>query len=162
MLARRLNQHRLDLAGGTIRVKSATVYGGGHSLILKTDVTGSVNGTLYFRGQPAYDTLTNTLRIQDVNFDVVTKERLFATADWLLHDHLRDTLQSVLVVPLRYQIAALPEKIETAFAQGKVGQKAALDINEFRLVPLQIVVRPEGIEILIRVVSKVELVVKRL
>ena len=162
VLARTLNQQKLNLAGGDIRIKKATVYGGGQSLILKTDVTGSVNGTLYFRGQPAYDTLTNTLRVRDVNFDVVTKERLFATADWLLHDHLRDTLQSVLVVPLRYQIAVLPEKIESAFARGKAGQKTALDVDAFRLVPLRIVVRPEGIEILIKVESKVDLVVRRL
>lgn len=162
VLARTLNQQKLDLAGGHLRIKNVTVYGGGQSLILKADVGGAVNGTLYFRGQPAYDTLANTLRVHDVDFDVVTKERLFATADWLLHDHLRDTLQSVLVVPLRYNIDALPEKIETAFAGGKVGKKAALAVDAFRLVPQRIVVRPEGIEILIKVVSKVDLTVKRL
>ncbi|GAB3639958.1 DUF4403 family protein [Spirosoma arcticum] len=162
VLARQLNQQKLDLAGGTIRIKNATVYGGGRSLVLKADVGGSVNGTLYFRGLPTYDTLTNTLRVQNVDFDVVTKERLFATADWLLHDHLRDTLQSVLVVPLRYEVDTLPEKIESAFARGKAGKKTALDVDAFRLVPLRIVVRPEGIEILIKVESKVDLAVKRL
>ena len=158
----RMNQEKLNLAGGNIRIKNVTVYGGGRSLILKANVSGSVNGTLYLRGQPAYDTLANTLRVRDVDFDVVTKERLFATADWLLHDHLRDTLQSVLVVPLRYQMAALPDKIETAFARGKTGRKTALDVNEFRLVPKRIVIRPEGIEILISVESTVDLAVKRL
>jgi hypothetical protein len=162
VLARRLNQQKLDLAGGTIRIKNATVYGGGRSLVLKADVGGAVNGTLYFRGLPAYDTLTNTLRVEDVDFDVVTKERLFATADWLLHDHLRDTLQSVLVVPLRYEVDTLPEKIESAFSRAKAGKKTALDVDAFRLVPLRIVVRPEGIEILIKVESKVDLAVKRL
>lgn len=162
VLARRLNQEKLDLVGGNVRIKQATVYGGGRSLVLKADVGGAVNGTLYFRGLPAYDTLTNTLRVEDVDFDVVTKERLFATADWLLHDHLRDTLQSVLVVPLRYEVDTLPEKIETAFARGKAGKKTALDVDAFRLVPLRIVVRPEGIEILIKIESKVDLAVKRL
>ena len=162
VLARTLNKQKLDLVGGHINVKNVSVYGGGRSLILKADVGGAVNGTLYFRGHPAYDTLANTLQVKDIDFDVVTKERLFATADWLLHDHLRDTLQSVLVVPLRYQVASLPEKIEAAFAQGKVGKKTSLDVNAFRLVPQRIVVRPEGIEILIKVESKVELVVRRL
>lgn len=162
VLARTLKQQKLNLAGGNIRIKNVTVYGGGRSLVLKADVGGAVNGTLYFRGQPAYDTLANTLRVREVDFDVVTKERLFATADWLLHDHLRDTLQSVLVVPLRYQIDTLPEKIEAAFSRGKVGRKAALDVDAFRLVPQRIVVRPEGIEILIKIESKVDLAVKQL
>ena len=77
-------------------------------------------------------------------------------------DHLRDTLQSVLVVPLRYEVDTLPEKIESAFARGKAGKKTALDVDAFRLVPLRIVVRPEGIEILIKIESKVDLAVKRL
>ncbi|MBC3785662.1 DUF4403 family protein [Spirosoma utsteinense] len=162
VLAQSLNRQKLNLAGGHINIKNATIYGGGRSLILKANVGGSVNGSLYFRGHPAYDTLDNTLRVEDIDFDVVTKERLFATADWLLHDNLRDTLQSVLVVPLRYHVASIPEKIETAFARGKAGQKTALDVDGFRLVPQRIVIRPEGIEILIKVVSKVDLAVKQL
>ena len=162
VLAKTLNKQKLNLVGGNIKIKDVTVYGGGRSLILKANVGGAVNGTLYFRGHPVYDTLDNTLRVKDVDFDVVTQERLLATADWLLHDHLRDTLQSVLVVPLRYEVASLPQKIETAFARGKVGKKTSLDVNAFRLVPQRIVVRPEGIEILIKVESKVDLAIKRL
>lgn len=162
ILARKLTEQKLDLAGGNIKIKSATVYGNGLSLILRADVSGAVNGTLYFRGQPSYDTLANTLNLKNVDFDVATKERLFATADWLLHDHLRDTIQAAMVVPLRQQISTLPGKIETAFARSKAGRKTALDIDAFRLVPQRIVVRPEGVQVLINVESKVAVMVNRL
>lgn len=162
VLARKLDQQKLNLAGGNLAVKSATVYGNGPWLVVRTEVSGAVNGTLYFRGQPRYDTLTNTLRVKNVDFDVDTRERLFATADWLLHDHLRDTLQSAMVVPLRHQIDQLPGKIETAFARGKVGRKTALDVESFRLVPQRLVVRPDGIQVLINVESTVDVFVKRL
>lgn len=162
VLSRKLNEQKVNLMGGNLIVKNATIYGNGRSLIVRTDVGGAVNGTLYFHGQPQYDTLTNTLRIQNVDFDVDTKERLFATADWLLHDHLRDTLQTVMVVPLRQQIDQIPDKIEAAFARGKVGRKTSLDVDAFRLVPRRIVVRPDGIQVLITVVSKVDVTVKRI
>jgi len=162
VLTNRLATEKLDLMGGHITIKDASVYGNGRSLILKTNVTGSVNGTLYFRGQPTYDTLTNTLKIEKVDFDVDTKERVLATADWLLHDHLRDTLQAAMIVPLRQQIASVPGKIETAFALGKSGQKTALAMEQFRMVPQRIVVRPDGVQILISVQSEVGLLVKRL
>jgi hypothetical protein len=125
-------------------------------------VGGAVNGTLYFRGQPGYDTLNNTLYLQNVDFDVDTKERLFASADWLLHDHLRDTLQSAMVVPLNQQIAQLPTTIETAFARSGAGRKTELDIDAFRMVPKRIVVRPDGVQVLISVESKVAVKVKRI
>ncbi|GAB3696312.1 hypothetical protein GCM10027592_19250 [Spirosoma flavus] len=162
VLARTLEKEKLNLMGGNLKIKSANVYGSGKKIILKTEVGGAVNGTLYFHGKPAYDTLTNTLRIKDVDFDVETKERLFATADWLLHDNLRDTIQAAMVVPLRQQVTSIPEKIETAFSKAKAGKKTALDIDTFRLVPQRIVVRPDGIQLLIKVRSKIAVKVKRL
>ncbi len=162
VLARTLIKQRLNLAGGSVDIKSASVYGSGRQLILRADVSGTVKGTLYFHGNPHYDTLTNTLRMEEVDFDVDTKEHLFATADWLLHDHLRDTIQAAMVIPLRQQLSVLPDKIETAFANAKVGQKTALTINTFRLVPQRIIVRPDGVQVLIKVQSKVGVKIKRL
>ena len=162
VLTQTLTKQKLNLIGGNLTIKSASVYGSGRNLILRADVGGAVKGTLYFHGSPQYDTLTNTLRLQNVDFDVDTKERLFATADWLLHDHLRDTIQAVTVIPLRQQIATIPDKIETAFAKAKAGKKTALDIDTFRLIPQRIVVRPDGVQVLIKVKSKVAVRVKRL
>ncbi|GAB2553797.1 DUF4403 family protein [Spirosoma areae] len=162
VLTRTLTKQKLNLMGGTITIKRASIYGSGRNLILRTDVKGAVNGTLYFHGIPAYDTLTNTLRIVNVDFDVDTKEHLFATADWLLHDNLRDTIQTALVVPLRQQIDTIPEKIETAFARAKAGQKTDLDIDAFQLVPQRIVVQRDGVQLLIKVRSKVAVKVKKL
>lgn len=157
-----LTKEKLDLAGGRLKVKDVTVSGSGRKLILKTVVSGMVNGTLYFHGNPVYDTLTNTLRIKNVDFDVDTKEKLFATADWLLHDHFRDTLQTAVVVPLRQPISSIPGKIEMAFARSKAGRKTNLDLDSFQLIPRRIVVRPEGVQVLIKVESKVAVKVKRL
>ena len=162
VLTNRLSTEKLDLMGGHVTIKKASVYGSGRLLILKTDVSGAVNGTLFFRGQPAYDTLTNTLLVKNIDFDVDTKERLFATANWLLHDHLRDTLQAAMVVPLSHQISGIPGKIETAFAQGKAGQKTGLDVAQFRMVPQRIVVRPDGVQVLISAQSEVAVLIKKL
>ncbi|UFH52231.1 DUF4403 family protein [Spirosoma sp. KNUC1025] len=162
VLERSLEKEKIDLVGGRLKIKTATVSGNGRQLILKTDISGTVNGTLYLHGNPSYDTLTNTLRIKNVDFDVDTKEKLLATADWLLHDHLRDTLQSMMVVPLRQPISSIPSRIETAFAKAKVGQKTDLDLDSFQLIPKRIIIRPDGVQVLIRVESKVGIKVKRL
>jgi hypothetical protein len=162
VLAQTLAKEKLDLVGGRLKIKNATVYGNGRQIILQTEVGGSVKGTLYFHGQPVYDTLSNTLRVKNLDFDVDTKEKLFATADWLLHDHLRDTLQTAVKIPLRQPISTIPEKIETAFAKGKVGKKTALDLDAFRLIPQRIVVRPDGVQVLIKVDSKLWVKVKKL
>lgn len=162
VMTSQLSTEKLDLMGGHVTIKKASVYGNGRSLILRTDVRGAVNGTLFFRGQPTYDTVNNTLVIKGIDFDVDTKERLLATADWLLHDHLRDTLQAALVIPLGQHINEVPGKIETAFASGKAGKKTGLDVDRFRMVPQRIVVRPDGVQVLISAQSEVSVLIKEL
>lgn len=162
VLRKQLKGHTLKLLHGELTIKDASVYGGQQAIILKTEVRGTVNGTLYFKGQPSYDTLRQTLKIRRVDFTVETEEMLFSTANWLLHDKLRDTLQSVLTIPLGSQIAGLPQKIETAYKQGQAGKKTLLDIETFRFVPQQLAIRPDGLQALIKVESKVNLAVKRL
>jgi hypothetical protein len=162
VLSETVKNDKINLSGRKLTIKNAVISGGGKSLILKTDVTGIVNGTLYFRGKPNYDTLTNTLNVQNLDFDVQTRETLMKTADWLLHDSLRDTLQAVTVVPLSGEIAQLPTKIQTAFEQGGPGKNTDLDIETFRLIPQKLVIRPNGIQVLISVQSKINVTVRHI
>jgi len=145
-----------------VRLEKAEIYGGGNSLILQTSIRGTINGTLYFRGQPAFDTVRQVLMVRQVDFDVDTEEILLRTADWLLHDTLKDSLQAALTVPLRQQMDSLPVKIEQAFSRGRAGRKARLHLGEFRLVPTQIAIRPESIHVLLRLDARVALRVTRL
>ena len=162
VLDRGLKDRKLQLAGGLLRIRRASVYGGQHALIIRADVAGATRGTLYFRGQPAYDTLTNTLKVKNIDFDVETEERLMATADWLLHDRLKDTLSRVLHVPLREQVMKLPTLIDRAFDHSKASQKNDLKISSFRFVPQRIAIRPEGVQLLLKVESTVAFQVKKL
>ena len=148
--------------GGIIKIKEASVYGSQRAIVVKTEVGGIVRGTLFFRGRPFYDTTSNTLRIEQLDFDVATQEKLLDSADWLLHDHLRDSLQAALTIPLREQIEQIPKKINVAFERAKVGHKTDLALPEFRFMPQRIAVRPDGIQVLIKVESKVSVRVQHL
>lgn len=162
ILVRQLKGHKLELAGGLLTINKTAVYGGQRAIIIRADVGGAVKGTLYFRGQPAYDTLTHTLQVRNIDFDVETEERLLATADWLLHDRLNDTLAKVLKFPIREQIDKLPTLIDGAFEKAKAGKKNDLDIISFQFVPQRIAVRPDGIQALLKVESTVAFKVKKL
>ncbi|WP_345244171.1 DUF4403 family protein [Nibrella saemangeumensis] len=162
ILAKEIKDEKLKVAGHMLKVKKARVYGGGKTLIVETEVGGAVKGTLFFRGRPEFDTTHQMLMVKHIDYDVLTEELLLSTADWLLHDTVKDTLQSLLNVPLRSQLNQLPDKVELAFARSKAGRKAAIGINQFRLVPRQIAIRPNSIDILLHLDAKVNLSVKRL
>lgn len=153
---------KFDIVNHLIDIKKVSVYGGEHALIVQTDIKGAIGGTLYFRGRPAFDTVRNELVVQNLDYDMQTEQSLARVADWLLHDTLKDTLQTVLKIPLQEHLTLLPSKIEAAFAKAKVGKKARIDIPKFQLRPKAIAVRPDGLYILLHAEAAVLLEVVNL
>ncbi|WP_128544111.1 DUF4403 family protein [Larkinella soli] len=149
VLARTVNNHEFEYATRKLKIRQATVYGSQRSVIVQADVEGAVSGTLYLRGKPLYDTLSHTLKVRGIDYDIKTEEILFRTANWLLHDTLQATMQNALTIPLKHRVARIPGKIETAFNRGKPGRKARIHIGRFRFVPSAIAVRPEGLHVLV-------------
>ncbi|WP_240163497.1 DUF4403 family protein [Spirosoma taeanense] len=162
MLDRTLQNKQIKVALGTLHVNKASVYGAQNSIIVKTEVSGLIDGTLYLRGRPMFDTTTNTLRVSNLGFVKQTEESLPKTVgtDW--HEGLSSLLEGLLKISLGDDFAQLPQKIDKAFEGSKAGKKTDLGIRTFRFVPQKIAVRPDGLQVLIKVESKIAVQVKNL
>lgn len=142
------------MALGTLTLKGATVYGAQHALIVKADLDGLIDGPVYLRGRPTFDTLTNTLRITQLDFDTNTNKGFAKTTGSLWHKVLRNLLQSLLTIRLGDEISQLPQKINQAYEKGP-GKKTDLALKNFRFTPETIAIRPDGIQALIHVQSRI-------
>ncbi|WP_405512392.1 DUF4403 family protein [Spirosoma sp. KNUC1025] len=150
------------MALGAITLKSASVYGAQHAIIVKADVSGLIDGPVYLRGRPAFDTLTNTLSIKNLDFDTANGGLLSKSTGAVWHDGLRKLLESMLTIRLGDDIAKLPQAIQKAYEEGGPGEKTDLGIKVFRFLPQKIAIRPDGIQALIKVESIVGVKVKQL
>lgn len=162
MLARSLTEEKKMLLFGSITLKKASVYGAQRSLIVKTEVSGLLNGTLYFRGRPTFDTTTNTLSVKNLDFDAGTVSELSKFSNSLVHNGLIKVLESFLTISLGGEIEQIPQKISESFKKGETGKKTDLGIQSFRFTPRKIAIRPDGVQALINVQSKVAVKVKKL
>ncbi|GAB3337500.1 hypothetical protein GCM10027299_48670 [Larkinella ripae] len=162
MIARNLTRENKKLLLGALTINKATVYGGQRALIVKTEVSGLLNGTLYLRGRPTFDTLTKTLSVKNLDFDAGTTRELSSVSNSLVHNGVINVLERFLTFSLGGEIESLPQKITEAFKKGETGKKTALNIQAFRFTPQKIAIRPDGIQALIKVESKVAVQVKQL
>ena len=154
MLAITVNKQEKKLAMGSLTLKKASVYGGQHALIVKADVKGLFSGTVYLKGRPVFDTLTNTLKVDSLDFDGESGSILSKEVGSLLHDGLRKLLEGLVTIRLDNDIASLPQKLNEAFEKGP-GKKTDMGIRTFRFVPQKIAIRPDGIQALINVKSTI-------
>ncbi|WP_245859803.1 DUF4403 family protein [Spirosoma aerolatum] len=150
------------MAFGSVTVKGVSVYGSQQSLIVKVDMDGLVDGPVYLRGRPEFDTLTNTLNVNNLDFDAQTNNLLARSTKPVWHKPLQLILKQLLTIRLGDDIAQFPHKISEAFEEGGAGKKTDLNIHSFRFIPQKIAIRPDGIQALIKVESQVALKINQL
>ncbi|MBD2702173.1 DUF4403 family protein [Spirosoma sp. BT702] len=162
MLALNIKREPKKMALGTVTLKGATVYGGQHALIIKAEVDGLLNGLVYLKGRPMFDTASNTLRINNLDFDAETGSLLSKDTGALWHAGLRKILGELVTISLGNEIEQLPQKISKAFEKGKPGEKTDLGLQSFKFVPENVAIRPDEIQVMIRVETKVGVRVNKL
>ncbi|HUI46357.1 MAG TPA: DUF4403 family protein [Nitrospirota bacterium] len=92
-LAKRLEGQVFTRGDNRIRIGNVKVFGSGESVILQLRVTGTINGTIYLKGTPAYDALSRRLYIRDLDYTVETRQVLVKAEDWMFHTRLRKSLE---------------------------------------------------------------------
>lgn len=84
----------------TITIKDIELFGQGDMMVINATVDGSLKGNIYMVGKPVFDAATNTVKIDDVNFDVKTKNVLVRSAEWLFHSTIIKKIEPFLSFPL--------------------------------------------------------------
>jgi len=157
------SQARERLVGKAIQLgNQATVTPGGviisslgDKVLLRVDFraklsrvkVGSLSGWLYLTGRPKYDDAKRQLSIEDVDFDLNTRNLLVDGAEALLHERFIQKLRETLVFDLSGKIDPMRSRVE-AGAQGlKVGKGISLNVAVESLSLSDIHIGTDGIGI---------------
>jgi hypothetical protein len=94
----------------TIEIKDFDFFGRGDKIAMMLDFVseGGANtkGKFYLVGKPVIDTLTQTLRLDDLDFDLKSKNKLLSSANFLLHKPLLNKIKQQAIYPLAPQLEA--------------------------------------------------------
>lgn len=84
-----------------IIVKEVTLAGNNEEqLLLKVDFAGSFEGTAYFVGKPVYNAATQTIEIENLDYDLQTRNLLLKTAKWLFSGKVEKELKKYASINL--------------------------------------------------------------
>ncbi|HYM93864.1 MAG TPA: DUF4403 family protein [Chitinophagaceae bacterium] len=90
ILNQQLAGKEFDLNKGPVKktfiIKQCKLSGtGNEKMIIKVNFGGSADGVAYFTGKPVYDEQQNLIQINDLDFDVKTRDKFLRTAGWLFN-----------------------------------------------------------------------------
>jgi hypothetical protein len=100
---------------------------------VEVDFIGTKKGTLYLTGIPVYDSLAQQIRVDDLQFDLKTKNILLKSAKWLLSDKIRKEMQKAMNMDMKPQILEakkmMNEALNTKYDQGVTLKGKVKDLN---------------------------------
>ena len=134
---------RFDLSEGIfakhIVVKEVTVAASPEGrMLIKVDFTGSFNGTAFFTGNPAYNAATKTIEVQDLDYDLQTKNLLLKTAKWLFSGKIESELKKNTKIDLTAYFETAKTSLNAYLnKEWTKGIKGAGSVNELKVVSVQ-------------------------
>lgn len=129
-----------------IEVLGIDIYGHNESLVIKADLKGDINGTIYMKGIPYYDANQKTVSLKNLEYDLSTQNFLIKTANWLLQGTFAKQLEKQFVFPIAPQIEEAQNSIKQQLNYRKVakgiefrGQLDALEPDQIYLTQSAII-----------------------
>ncbi len=133
--------------GKSIILKELDLYGNGDRLIIKVAATGSLDGTFFLNCRPVFNPQTSMFSVEDVDFDMQTRDLLLRSADWFLHGTIRSRIQEKLNMDLTQRLTQAREMANKALTRLKLAENIVLTGNVKTMKLSDVMVQKDKISI---------------
>jgi hypothetical protein len=134
---------RFDVSEGIFKkhiiIKEVTVAASPEGrMLIKVDFTGSFNGTAFFTGNPAYNPANKTIEVQDLDYDLQTKNVLLKTAKWLFAGKIEEELKKNTTINLTTYFETAQKSLNNYLnKEWTKGIKGVGNIRELKVVSVK-------------------------
>ena len=148
--------------GKKIVVKDASLYGQGEKLVIKTLLSGDFNGDVYMTGLPKYDATNRQIYMENMEFDLSTKNVLAKTANWLFHKGLVAMMEKNAKIPIAENLDVMKNIISESLKNYTITSGVTMKGIVENLDIQKIFLTPNSLQVSLNSKGKLDLMVKGL
>lgn len=131
----------------SITITDIKIYGSNDKMVIGTSLKGSINGTIYFTARPVFDSTDNSIKVEDLDFELETKNALLKTANWLLHNKMKKMISDNMVLPIGDKLEDSKKLINKEIANNQLTKNILLNGSLKDLFIEKIFLTPESIKV---------------
>ncbi|WP_159468103.1 DUF4403 family protein [Dyadobacter sp. 3J3] len=138
---------KFSFLGGkyNVEVTSIEMYGQNERLIIKAGLKGSMNGSIFLKGTPYYDPVSQKLSLKNLDYDLDTKSTIIKTANWLLQGKFTKMMEKEMVFGIGTQMAEAKKSIQQTLSNYKVTDGVQLKGTLTEITPDKVYLTPKHI-----------------
>lgn len=127
-------------AGKRIEVRDIQLFGQNDKIVVNTSFSGSYTGSLYLVGRPVFDPIKNTIYLEDLDYDLQTKDFLINSAKWLFDKTILKKMKEACVFPLDENVKFFKEMMNSQIQNYKFNNNVSLKgfVNDIKVTDIKI------------------------
>lgn len=142
-----------------IKIDDLNFYGNAEKMVVEVALSGSLNGKVYLKGLPVYDSLTRKVVFSKLDFDLDTKNKLTKSADWLAHDVLVKKMAPYFSYYIGDYLDSAAVQVKNSLKRNQLHQNFIVDGTLDKLHPSEIILTKQGIIAMVKANGVVKLFV---
>lgn len=144
----------------TVKIEKIKLFGKKEKMVIDALISGDFEGNIYLTGLPVYNENKNEIELEDVDFELQTKNFLHKSAAWLFKKGLRKQLENKLKFPLDENISKIKSEIQKQLKEYPIADGITLkgEMEDFKVKSTHLT--PESIVVMTNSKGKLELEVK--
>jgi len=142
-----------------IVIEDVSFYGNAEKMVAEVMLSGSLNGKVYLKGLPVYDSLSRKVVFSQLDFDLDTKNKLTKSANWLAHDILVKKMAPYFSYYIGDQLDSAAVEARAHLKSKQLHPNFVVDGTLEKLQPADIVLTKEGIIALVNAKGVIRLFV---
>ena len=158
-LADALVGQKFEAQGRELEIRDLVVAGVGDGRVsVRLDLGGDVRGTVFLVGTPQYDPVRDEIHVDDLDFDVRTRDRLVAGAAWIARAGLRQRIRTEARYPAGDARTWAEEKVAEGF-NARISDEVRLEGSVGDVVIESVTAGPDAVRVRTRVTGRTTLIV---
>jgi hypothetical protein len=142
-----------------IVIEDVSFYSNADKMVAEVLLSGSLNGKVYLKGLPIYDSISRKVVFSQLDFDLDTKNKLTKSANWLAHDVLVKKMAPYFSYYIGDYLDSAAVEVRANLKRKQLHSNFMADGTLEKLQPTDIVLTKEGIIALVNAKGVIRLFV---
>jgi hypothetical protein len=140
----------------SVTVNDVKLWGDKDKLVVKTNLSGSFNGNIYFTGRPVFNRKSNQIEVEDLDFHLETKNFLHRSAAWLFGGPIKNQMRKAMTFPLKENLDYMRQSAQESLRHYEIHQGVILSGTVDDVTIDETLVQPSGFLVLLSALGKLK------
>ena len=126
--------------GKEIAVRNIELFGQNDKIVVNTSFSGSYTGSLYLIGRPIYNPQKNSIEMEDLDYDLQSKDFMLRSAKWLFDRTILKKMKEACVFPLDDNVKYFKNMMNDMLRDYKFNNNVSLKgaVNNIKVERIQV------------------------